>query len=97
MRQIFLFEQLAVPLGMICAARCPGVKVAEFDAQNRRLQCVQPAIYALNFVKIFCFAAVDANHSQALGHLGSLVVISPPSPAAPRFFGRKETETAKIA
>ena len=39
---------------------------------------------------IFLAAAMISQHGEALGQIGSLVVIRPPSPAPPRFFDGKK-------
>ena len=71
--------------------------MAEFDAQDGGLQRVQAAVDAMNFVKIFLFAAVNAKHLETLGHGGIVGGDQAAIAGSAEIFGRKETEAAKIA
>ena len=51
----------------ITAAAVPFIEMSELDAQNRRLQWIEPAVATLNFIHIFYARAVIAQHADAVG------------------------------
>jgi hypothetical protein len=60
-------EQPAVLGGTLAALGVPAVEVAQFDAQNRSLDGIQPAVVALDLVVVLAALAVVAQQSEFAG------------------------------
>src|SRR5271165_6105782 len=90
-------KKLPVTVGIGPPPLRPGIQVLQLHAKNSRLQRIQAAVGAQNFVEILFLAAVHAKHAEPLGHL-RIVGSHQATVACPtQIFRREKAEAAKGA
>src|SRR5580704_1588549 len=66
--QTALLEKFTVTIGASLPTGRPRIQMTQLDAQNRRLESVEPTVGAKDVVIVLLLAAVDPEHAEAFSH-----------------------------
>ena len=92
-----LRQQQIIGSGMFAALPVPGLEMGKFHAQDRRLDCIQPAIPAQLFMAITLRASMIAQAPHVIGKFSMVGCDQSRVSVGAQIFGRIETEGGERA